>query len=225
MSVVAAEGLPYGTFYGTDVRRDSLGRVIVDPSDGLPLETANAIYMGSYNPDYLASLGTNMRYKAFSLNVLFDTKHGGQFYSRTRELTAFNGTSVETTAGGREPYLYPNSVYTDASGKLVENTTVQFLPQDWFPDRPAGQAIVDASYVKLREISLTYKLPKTLLNKTPFGDISVGLFGNNLFLWTPSENKYADPEINSAGASNLQGFDYTAQPSLRNYGFNVNVTF
>jgi hypothetical protein len=53
----------------------------------------------------------------------------------------------------------------------------------------------------------------------------VGVFGNNLFIWTPSENKYADPEVNSAGAGNAQGFDYTAQPSLRNYGINVKVSF
>jgi hypothetical protein len=55
--------------------------------------------------------------------------------------------------------------------------------------------------------------------------VTVGLFGNNLFIWTPRENRYVDPEINSAGATNLQGFDFTAQPSQRNFGFSITATF
>ncbi len=119
----------------------------------------------------------------------------------------------------------PTPVYYDENDKLVENTSVPFLPQDYFPALPYGQNVIDASYVKLREASLSYRIPKKNLDRTPFGDITVGIFGNNLFLWTPAENRYADPEINSAGATNLQGFDYTAQPSQRNFGFNVSVSF
>ncbi|MBL7699106.1 MAG: SusC/RagA family TonB-linked outer membrane protein [Chitinophagaceae bacterium] len=225
LSVVAAEGMPYGTFYGIDVQKDELGRVIVDPVTGIPLETPNAVYLGSYNPDFIASLGTRIRFKAFSLNLLFDTKQGGYFVSRTKDIIAFNGTSWETAEFGRDPYVFPNSVYYDQSGKLVENTSVTFLPQDYFPALPYGRNVIDASYVKLREASISYKIPKRILDRTPFGELTVGIFGNNLALWTPSENKYADPEINSAGATNLQGFDFTAQPSQRNFGVNVNVTF
>ena len=225
LSVVAAEGMPYGTFYGVDILKDDQGRVIVDPVTGIPLETPSAVYLGSYNPKYLASWGTTMRYKGFTLNLLFDTKQGGFFVSRTKDITAFNGTSEETAENGRDPYIFPNSVYYDENDKLVENTSVPFLPQDYFPALPYGQNVIDASYVKLREASLSYRIPKKNLDRTPFGEITVGIFGNNLFLWTPAENRYADPEINSAGATNLQGFDYTAQPSQRNFGFNVSVSF
>jgi TonB-linked SusC/RagA family outer membrane protein len=225
LSVVAAEGMPYGTFFGVDVLKDDQGRVIVDPVTGIPLETPSAVYLGSYNPKFLASWGMTARYKGFAFNVLFDTKQGGYFVSRTKDITAFNGTSAETAEHGRDPYIFPNSVYYDESGKLVENTSVPFLPQDYFPALPYGRNVIDASYVKLREASLTYKIPRKNLDRTPFGDITVGIFGNNLFLWVPKENKYADPEINSAGATNLQGFDYTAQPSQRNFGFNVSVSF
>jgi hypothetical protein len=113
----------------------------------------------------------------------------------------------------------------DQDGKLVPNTDVTFLPQNYFPNLPYGRNVIDASYVKLREASISYRLPKKLLERTPFGNVSIGIFGNNLALWTPSENKYADPEINSAGATNLQGFDFTAQPSQRNFGFNISVSF
>ncbi|MCW3082253.1 SusC/RagA family TonB-linked outer membrane protein [Segetibacter sp.] len=226
MSVVAANGRPYGNFYGRDLLRDDLGRVIVNAATGIPRLTTTAVYLGTYNPDFQASLGTNLAFKGFSLGVLFDTRQGGKFYSRTKDILDFVGTAAETADGDREGYIFPNSVYTDASGKMVENTTVKFHPEDYFPSAiPDGQHILDASYIKLRELNLTYGLPRDLLARTPFGSASISLFGNNLWIKTAKENRYVDPEINSAGATNTQGFDFTAQPSVRNYGVNLKVTF
>jgi TonB-linked SusC/RagA family outer membrane protein len=226
MAVVAAEGLPYGTFYTQDLLRDDQGRVIVNRNNGLPLLTPSSVFLGSYNPKYQASWGANMSYKGFTFNVLFDTKQGGKFYSRTKDITTFVGTAAETAEGGRDRRVWANSVYDDGTGKLVPNTSVTYNPYTYYTNViPFGQYIIDASYVKLRQASLNYRIPKSALNRTPFGDLTVGVFGNNLFIWTPDENKYADPEINSAGAGNLQGFDFTAQPSLRNFGVNLRASF
>lgn len=224
MSIVAAVGKPYGTFYSRTVQRTPEGQVIVG-DDGMPLLTDGPVYLGSYNPDYQASLGTNISYKGWSFSVLFDTKQGGVFFSRTKDNMDFTGIATETAANGRVPHPFPNSVY-ESGGKYVANTDKNYDMIGYWTDLiPSGEHVVDASYVKLRETSLTYRLPKSLLNRGPFGDISVGLFGNNLFLWTPKSNQYVDPEINSGGASNEQGLDFTAQPSLRNFGFNVKVSF
>jgi hypothetical protein len=201
--------------------------VVVDTASGLPELTPTAVYLGSYNPDYLASVGMNLTYKGFSLGILFDTKQGGYFYSRTKDILAFVGASAETAEGDRAGYVFPNSVYMDEqTGKYVANTTITFDPESYFTGgMPPGQHVIDASYIKLREANLTYAFPKALLGNTPFGSASISLFGNNLWLRTAKENRYADPEINSAGAGNLQGFDFTAQPSVRNYGVNLRVTF
>lgn len=224
MGIVAAVGRPYGTFYSRSLQTTEDGKVIVD-EDGLPLLTPGSIYLGSYNPKYQASLGTNVNYKGLSLSLLFDTKQGGQFFSRTKDVMAFVGVSEESAENNRVPHPFPNSVY-EVDGKYVANTDRNYDMISYWADLiPSGQHIVDASYVKLREAALSYKIPRQSLNNTPFGDITVGLFGNNLFLWTPKSNKYADPEINSGGASNEQGLDFTAQPSLRNFGFNVKVSF
>ncbi len=225
MSIVAANGRPYGNFYARDLRRDEQGRVIVSATTGQPLLTPTAVYLGTYNPDFQASLGTNLTFKGFSLGLLFDTKQGGKFYSRTKDIMAFVGTSAETAEGDRAGYVFPNSVYMDASGKYVENTNVKFNPQTYYTNIVDGQNVLDASYIKLREANLTYALPKAMLERTPFGSASISLFGNNLWIKTAKENRYADPEINSAGAGNTQGFDYTAQPSVRNYGVNLRLTF
>ena len=225
MSVVAGNGKPYGQFYSTDLLRDNQGRVVVDATTGMPQSTPTAVYLGTYNPDFQASLGTNFSFKGFSLGLLFDTKQGGKFYSRTKDIMAFVGTSAETAEGDRAGYVFPNSVYLDASGKYVPNTSVKFSPQEYYSSMVEGQNVIDASYIKLREANLTYTLPKVMVERTPFGSASISLFGNNLWIKTAKENRYADPEINSAGAGNTQGFDFTAQPSVRNYGVSLKVTF
>lgn len=224
MSIVAAKGRPYGEFYAIANQKDDQGRTIVDQETGLPIPTTEAQYLGSYNPKFQASLGTTLSYKNWSLNTLFDMKHGGVFFSRTKDIMAFTGTSAET-GGERFAQIFPNSVYLDENGNSVVNTTAKYDKVDYYPYLEAGENVVDASYIKLRSLAISYKFKKDQLKNTPFGDVTVGLFGNNLFIWTPKENKYADPEVNSAGAGNAQGFDYTAQPSLRNYGVNVKVSF
>lgn len=224
MGITAAVGRTYGEFYGVRNARDSEGRTIVNPTTGIPVRSTTPEYLGSYNPKYQASLGTNITFKQLSLGVLFDTKHGGVFYSRTKDITAFTGTSLET-GGPRINTIFPNSVYLDADGNSVVNTTVGYNKQDYFSNLPAGENIVDATYVKLRNLSLSYTFNKKQLNSSKLSALTVGVFGNNLFIWTPDSNQYTDPEVNSAGAGNVQGFDYSAQPSVRNYGLNVKVAF
>jgi TonB-linked SusC/RagA family outer membrane protein len=223
MAIVASVGRPYGEFYGVTNQTDAEGRTIINQATGLPLTTATAQYLGSYNPKYQASLGTNINYKNFSMNLLFDTKHGGVFYSRTKDIMAFNGTSAET-GGQRFGGIFPNSVYI-VNGETVVNTDVPYSKEDYYPAYAEGNNIVDASYVKLRNMGLSYTFNKEQLKNSRLGGLTVGVFGNNLFIWTPGENKYADPEVNSDGAGNAQGFDFTANPSVRNYGINLKVSF
>jgi len=223
MAITAAVGKPFGAFYATDLETDPQGRVVVDASTGLPRLTTNTVYKGTYQPRFIASWGTTLKYKGLTFNVLFDTKQGGVFYSRTKDIMDFVGTAKETE--NRQDQVFPNSVAVDDNGNYVTNTT-EYSPYEYFTSViPAGQHIVDASYIKLREASLYYTLPAKWFNRTPFGSFTVGVYGSNLFIWTAEENKYVDPEVNSGGSSNEQGFDFTASPSLRNYGMSLRLTF
>ncbi|MGY3055019.1 TonB-linked SusC/RagA family outer membrane protein [Pedobacter sp. UYEF25] len=225
MGIVAAKGYPYGEFYGVTNSKDAQGRTIINKDTGLPVLTSKPEYLGSYNPKYMASLGTSIKFKGFDVAVLFDLKHGGVLYSETKQITDFVGTAAET-GGARVGQVFPNSVYLDASGKSVPNTNIFYSKYDYFTaENSPGQEVIDASYVKLRSASIAYSFKKSQLNKLPFGAITVGLFGNNLFLWTPKANKYVDPEVNSSGSGNEQGLDFAANPSVRNYGFNLKVSF
>ena len=225
MAVVAAEGHPYGTFYTTGYQRTNDGRYIVDSASGMPLKTTSAQFFGSYLPKWQASWGTTVSYKGFSLYILFDMKKGGQIFSWTKDIMSFVGTSKETE--NRDMQVWANSVYKDADGGYHTNTT-GYDPYTWYTNHaghPGEFLLVDASYVKLREARLSYSVPARWLNGTPFGNLSISVFGNNLFLWTPKENQFSDPELNSNGAGNVQGFEFGASPSVRAYGVNLKLTF
>ncbi|SDF14403.1 SusC/RagA family TonB-linked outer membrane protein [Chitinophaga filiformis] len=221
MSIVAAKGKSYGEFYAQDILRDNQGHVIVDRSTGLPLSTSTAIYLGSFNPEYQASWGLNALYKGWSFSILFDSKQGNRFFSYAKDVTDLAGVSEVTAGQSRLGAIWPNSVANDGTGRLVPNTTPYF-PEQYWTNKPDGQNVLDASYIRLREASLTYRIPG-VRNRSQFRDLTVGLFGNNLALW--ARNKYADPEVNSGGTSNEQGLDFIALPSLKNIGFNIRATF
>ena len=116
VSIVAKEGLPFGTFKGLAPKTNAAGQTVVDPNTGFPLYTDEEVYLGSYQPDYMASLGTNIGYKGLSFNILFDIKQGGRFLSQTKFFTEFNGTALNTIDHNREPFIFPNSVIDNGDG-------------------------------------------------------------------------------------------------------------
>jgi len=233
MTVVAAVGHPFGTFYANDIQYvmyNGHASVLVDQYTGLPVATKKPIYEGSFQPKFQASWGTDLTYKGIKLHVLFVTKQGGQYFSENKLLMDFLGSSQETTVNSRNPYVWANSVNeVGSTGVYVPNTT-KFLPYNYWVNTEGqnlpGQGLVNASYVKLQEAALSYKIPQKYYMHSPFGSLEAGIFGNNLLIWTPKSNHYDDPEAVSVGATgNDQGFNFTARPSLRNYGAFLKVTF
>jgi hypothetical protein len=228
MSIVAAVGKPYGTFYAVDLAKDPQGRQIIDTLNGNPLSTTTPTYFGSFQPKFIASWGTNLKYKGFFFNVLFDTKQGGYFYSRTKDILEFVGVAASTTVNNRESYIWENSVVQNAAGDYVPNTSYATNPYFYYTTanvKPSSQDLVKAGYIKLREVALGLNMPQKWFKGTFIGSGTLSLYGNNLAIWTNRGNDYIDPEVNSGGASNEQGFDFSARPSVKNYGFKVGLTF
>ena len=102
------------------------------------------------------------------------------------------------------------------------------LQQDYFDDYGAGEGrlfyMLDRSFVKLRNVSIQYNLPKKLIG--PFQGVSVSAFVNNAYTWTAKDNYYIDPETTNEGTDTggLMGETYV-NPSCRIWGFNLNVKF
>jgi len=221
---VAAVGLPYGTFKGQVVKTNDAGQVVVDAS-GVPLFSDDLEYLGSYQPDFLASMASTFGFRGLSLNVLFDVKNGGQFLSYTKDLVEFNGTALTTLIGDRQYFVVENSVVENADGTYSPNTK-EVAPYDYIRNLPFSDHLIDASYVKLRELGLKYQIPGTVLSKTPFKSATVGVFAKNVKFWLPDENTFADPEVNGpALTGNATGIETTQTPPSRSYGVTLSLIF
>lgn len=217
-------GSAYGTFYVNSYERSPDGRIVVDATSGLPVQSGKLMKSGTYLPKYTMGFGLSATiFKRFKAAVTFDYKNGGVFYSRTKDIVEFLGSGITTVVNNREDYVIPNTVNL-VGGQYVTNTTPVFV-QDWMTQGLAEDYMVDASFFKLRELSFSYSFPvKASWNKY-IKSIDLSLFGNNLFLWLPESNKFVDPEINSFGTGNVQGIDFSNIPSVKSIGANLKLTF
>lgn len=229
-------GEAYGTLYGDDWERDEQGRVLVG-LDGVPLVSPLETVVGNPNPDWLAGITNTFTYKGFGLNILFDIRKGGDIWNGTKGALYYFGTHADTENRETATMVF-DGVYaesgTNANGQDVQQgqqNNVE-IPKDisWYVfgpgsgfTGPSSQFIEDGGWVRLRELSLSYRLNKEWLKKTPFSDLSVILTGRNLALWT----KYTgiDPETNLAGATNAQGADYFNMPNTRGFSATLRANF
>ena len=228
ISIVAKEGLPFGTFKSTIWETTTDGKYIVGPN-GLPVLTGEEYYIGNFQPDFKYSFGSALGFKGFSFNILFDVKKGGKFLSITKNQAEFNGTSLSSLLGNREKFVLENTVIKQADGTFLPND-VEVTAQELYAVSDVifggSSLMIDASYVKLRELGLTYTVPKSLLKKFPVKSASIGVYGTNLKFWLPEENTYADPEINGPGLSgNATGIETTQTPPSHSYGVKLSFIF
>jgi TonB-linked SusC/RagA family outer membrane protein len=228
ISLVAKEGLPYGTWKALGVRKDPNGNIIVGPT-GIPLNTEDSEYFGNYQPDFTIGFGTDVSWKGLAANILFDVKKGGEFFSYTKSLSEFNGTSSTSALNNREDFIVEGSVQEvdngDGTFSYVENTTPVHV-YDYITNQPGGADLIDASYIKLRELGLSYTLPSKLFENNPLSSVTIGFIARNLKFWLADENTFADPEVNGVGGTgNAVGVESHATPTSRSFGFRVDVKF
>ena len=226
----AVEGLPMGELFTYLPQYTDDGKLIVGES-GLPLLTDEVKDTGkNVNPDWTGGVTTSLSAYGFTLSASLDIRKGGYMFSRTKNLMQFTGNGEATTYNERRPFVIPNSVYADGT----ENTTPIYLNnssyQDYFNNYGAGEGgefyLMDRSFVKMRNLTLAYTLPKSIVSKIYLSDVTLSLFANNLFTWTHKSNRYIDPETSSYG-NDLEGLfgELYSNPACRNFGFNVGVKF
>jgi len=209
---------------------------IVYSSNGKPIPTTERIKLGNYNPDWLAGIRNTFTYKGLSLSVLFDTRQGGKMYSHTQTVGREGGIIIETLEGRADGYdltkpgngVIGEGVVLGADGKFSPNT-VKLSAREWHTTYTLGRRLVegvmyDASFIKLREVQLSYTIPNKLIAKSGVRDITLSLVGRNLMLW--SEVPHVDPETAStSGGTIIPGVESVAIPSTKSYGINVGLKF
>ncbi len=233
----AEEGKPLGEFYTYLQQYTEDGQIIVG-SDGLPVVGTELEDTGkNINPDWTGGASTSISYKNFTLSASLDIRKGGYMFSRTKNLMVFTGNGLITTYNDRNPFIIPNSVVDNGDGTYSENTTPIYQTdgsmQDYY-DVGYGEGgesyLIDRSYVKLRNLSLTWNVPKKWVRTMHLSDLSVTAYCNNVFTWTASGNRYVDPESTtisqgSYGDLATQFGELYTNPSCRTFGFNLSVKF
>lgn len=235
-------GRPLGDYYATipmvveDKESPYYGCPIVD-RNGYPVLSPDVEFTG-YNAQHkwTGGITTALRWKGLTLSAALDIRYGGKMYSATKGLMQFTGNGIITSYNDRQPFVIPNSVIANSDGTYSENTTPIYLTnnsfQKWFDTYGMGEGgrydFIDRTFAKLRNLSLTWSLPEKWLKKIYLQQVDLTFYGNNLFMWTAKNNRYIDPEVSTMGSSdlvNLYGeFRYT-NPSTRQFGFNLKITY
>ncbi|UOB18471.1 SusC/RagA family TonB-linked outer membrane protein [Abyssalbus ytuae] len=226
--IVAEVGKPYPQIRTTAYERDDQGRVIVG-DDGDPIQSSELVTQGKTTPDYIIGLNTNIQFKNFSFYAVADYRTGHVFYNSIVDALEFTGLTKHSASSNREPFIFPNSSYSDGNGGYVANT-----------DRPTSSGgnsfwdayndvkenyVTDATTLKIREVALTYNFDEHLMDKIGLQNLSIGVFGRNLFTFRPAENVYTDPEFNFTTGNAIGVGTQSQTPPTRQYGITLTAKF
>ncbi|EDM38052.1 putative outer membrane protein [Pedobacter sp. BAL39] len=241
ISIEARVGNRMGDMYGEvykrveDTNSPYYGQIINNET-GRPLSTGTRERLGNYNPDWLAGLRNTFAYKGVNLSFLFDVRHGGKVFSLTQVVGREAGQLEETLLGRENGYdlsLPGNGVISPG---VIQNADGTYRPNDvkltaraWNSAFTNGRSIAEpvtynASFIKLRELSLGYGIPSSFLQKYRITNMSISLVGRNL--WVHSKVPHIDPEqVAMSGGTFVPGVESSSIPTTKSLGLNLKFNF
>ena len=224
---VAAPGYSLGTIVGSAIARDSAGNYKVLSNGFYDIKygtNPDENTIGDATPNFLLNVGNRITYKDFNFNFLISHVNGGDIMSMTTSVLLGRGL-VEDTVDREQSYILPG---VNPSGQ--PNST-QIVNSDFYFYNvlygPGENRVYDGSVIRLQEVSLTYNLPQSLLDSTPFGSLSLSASGYNLWYdaYNTPDSANFDPNVAGTGVGNGRGFDWLNGPSSKRYGFSLKATF
>ena len=236
LQIVANVGGEYGDIYGTKYARvedetsPHFGKLILN-SDGLPTAASGSYYLGNQNP--VANLGwiNNFTWKDLTFSFQIDARIGGKMFSGTLMSMEYAGTAAWTVDNRAEGSLVVEGVQKDGDNYVV-NTTATTAEKYWKQVSGAAgsnlgiteENLYDATNVRLRNVGISYSIPRKVLGNGIFQSVKVGFSCTNV-LMIYSKMRGLDPESIYATSTNAIGFEYGAAPTSRAYVFNVSFGF
>ena len=235
------EGDEYGTIYGYDYVYHENGKPILNDEGTKYLITDTRVPIGNASPDFIAGWNTEFVYKGFRLAALIDTKWGGDIYCGSYVISLQTGQSPETLLereGGGLPYTDPKG-NTSNVGVILDGVYADGTPNDkvvhyyykYLPNAGgwgkllSTPGILENSWIKMREISLSYTLQNKVLDKLRiFKKLSFSVVGRDLFYIYTSLPDKINPE-GLMGSGNAQGFEWASLPGTMSVTFGVTAEF
>jgi TonB-linked SusC/RagA family outer membrane protein len=220
-------GEPFGAIVGNAWARDANGNLLT--RDGLPFadNTAMSHYFGSVQPQWTGGWGNTFSFKSVRLYALLDFRRGGKLASITNLWGDFTGIFPRTLQGREADWNSPGIVVKGIDADTGQPNTVSVDAETYWQciayncGPVLEDHVYDASYTKLRELSISMDLPRAFVDRLNSSAISVSLTGRNLKTWTSVPN--IDPEF-SFQTGNVQGIEFAALPNARVWGLNVRIT-
>ena len=220
------DGDSMGELYGYKWRYENGQRYI--GADGLPrVDTDERVKIGNAFPDFIASINNMFKYKGLSFNFLLEWKKGGDLYDAGRRNAIRNGILQTTII--RNESIVMDGVMDDGSGGFVKNTQPGLIDQNYYRDsnrynRASEVLVQDASWVKLRNIGLSYNFGPNVMKALSVDNLSLSFSAHNILLWTPYDGY--DPEGNQYSAgSNVYGFTGLGTPLSESYSLGIKIGF
>ena len=226
LGTFAINNEPLGVLKGSYTVRDSKTGLPVVDGLGNYLGSTDQKIIGDPTPKYKVTGISTLSYKSFSFRMQWDYTKGGDFYSTTVRALLARGLTKDTDIDRNKGYILPG-VKQDGS----PNDYVQDATNIYFNSYGLGNndiSVWDATLIRLREVSISYNLPETILKKTPFGSASLTISGQNLWYNAPNFPKYTnfDPETSSFSVGNgARGLERLTGPSSRRIGASLRVSF
>jgi TonB-linked SusC/RagA family outer membrane protein len=235
----SVEGKSFQELYAYDFIYDDKGNKVIDPETGFYATTGELSDVGSVLPDYNMGFRNAFRYKKFDTSFLVDASVGGNYYSLTYMWAMYSGMAEETatsTSNGntiREDGIVLDGVlanisYDDEGNVVLSNVKENDVNLDGTlygeyyyhaNGTPSATSIFDATYFKLREVTIGYTFPKFV---DLIESLRLSVYGRNLATWG-LDNEGIDPETVVGGAGNIQGLEGGIVPATRSYGFNIRI--
>ncbi len=215
-------GYSYSQIVGYAYKRDANANIIYDTA-GRPQRTSTVVPLGSGVYKTTGGFNNDFHYKNFTLSFLFDFKYGAKIYSQTNLLLYNNGLQKTTLQGRDGGYVGPGVTEDGKPNQKSVNAQIYWTNLATGGNYVTEEFVYDASFIKLRNASLSYSLPASVVRKTPFKGLTLSIVGRNLAILmkhTPN----IDPESN-LNATNGQGLELSGYPAVRNIGFNLNIKF
>ena len=247
VQVAAMVGENFGSIVGPDFKRNENGDILIDPQTGLPQYDKNNHVLGNASWDWTGGLSTTIGYKNLTLSALFDIKVGADLYSMSARASYESGKATGTLES-RDAW-YRSEEQRQAAGLpkgsadwtptggfiapgVIDNGDGTYRPNDIYinPEdywmsvcrNAPSMFIYDNSYIKCREITLSYRLPDRWFKEKIEG-MTISFVARNPFIvWKNIPN--IDPDSNYNNTTGM-GLEYGSLPSRRSFGFNLNIKF
>ncbi|NNE16292.1 MAG: SusC/RagA family TonB-linked outer membrane protein [Saprospiraceae bacterium] len=214
------QGQKYMALYGQDYIYDDNGNKVVDETGAYQF-TDDRVFLGSALADWIGGFTADINYKGFTLGGLVDFQMGGVMHSTSLQWAKYSGMHPETVeyngqTGIRETGMILEGVKEDGSANDVAIDPQTYYQTYW---RRAAPNVYSTDFVKLRELSLGYTIPNSILNRTGIRDLTIGIIARNLAILS-SDIPFIDPQVVS-GAGNRQGLENAQIPPTSSVGLNI----